>query len=182
MRTPRSAASTRPGCRGTRAYRCVPGLRRRGSAAHVLIAVKSNRSIPSAVVIPVLIYPDVREAVAWLGAVFGFGERVRIGEAHRSQLAFGDGAVIVGDVRHERRPPRAGRRDALGDGARASMRTPISKAGRAPGRADREGADRLGIRGAPVHIRRHAGHRWTLYETLADVAPEEWGGVLIAPE
>jgi hypothetical protein len=28
--------------------------------------MKSNRSIPSATVIPVLIYPDVREAVAWL--------------------------------------------------------------------------------------------------------------------
>ena len=34
--------------------------------------------------------------------------QVRIGENHRSQLAFGDGAVIVGDVRGERRPPRSG--------------------------------------------------------------------------
>ena len=58
--------------------------------------------------IPVLIYPDVREAVDWLGAGFGFVERVRIGENHRSQLSVGDGAVIVGDVRHERRAPRAG--------------------------------------------------------------------------
>ena len=36
------------------------------------------------------------------------GERVRIGENHRSQLSFGEGAVIVGDVRNERRPPRPG--------------------------------------------------------------------------
>jgi len=41
--------------------------------------VKQNRSIPSATVIPVLIYQDVREAVAWLGAAFGFAERVQIG-------------------------------------------------------------------------------------------------------
>ena len=27
--------------------------------------MKPNRSIPSATVVPVLIYPDVREAVAW---------------------------------------------------------------------------------------------------------------------
>ena len=48
--------------------------------------------MPSAVVIPVLIYPDVREAVAWLSGAFGFVERVRIGENHRSQLSVGDGA------------------------------------------------------------------------------------------
>ena len=48
--------------------------------------MKRNRSIPSAVVMPVLIYPDVREAVAWLTAAFGFEERVRIGEDHRAQL------------------------------------------------------------------------------------------------
>jgi hypothetical protein len=75
--------------------------------------VKPNRSIPRAQVIPVLIYPDVREAVEWLGAAFGFVERVRIGENHRAQLRFGDGALIVGDVRKERgvgrRAGRAGR-------------------------------------------------------------------------
>ena len=57
---------------------------------------------------PVLVYPDVRAAVAWLEAAFGFVEHVKIGEDHRSQLGFGDGAVIVGDVRGERRPPRQG--------------------------------------------------------------------------
>jgi uncharacterized glyoxalase superfamily protein PhnB len=41
-------------------------------------------------------------------AAFGFVERVRIGEDHRSQLSVGDGAVIIGDVRNDRRPPRAG--------------------------------------------------------------------------
>jgi hypothetical protein len=56
------------------------------------VAIKTNRSIPQATVIPVLIYPDVREAVAWLTEAFGFAERVRIGENHRSQLRFGDGA------------------------------------------------------------------------------------------
>src|SRR2546423_10093947 len=70
--------------------------------------MRTNRSIPSAVVIPVLVYPDVREAVAWLSAAFGFVERLQIGESHRSQLSFGDGAIIVADVRSDRRPPREG--------------------------------------------------------------------------
>ena len=56
--------------------------------------MRPNRSIPRSTVIPVLIYPDVREAVDWLCAAFGFVERVRIGENHRAQLTFGDGAVI----------------------------------------------------------------------------------------
>lgn len=50
--------------------------------------MKVNRSVPAATVIPVLIYPDVREAVAWLTAAFGFVERLRIGENHRSQWTF----------------------------------------------------------------------------------------------
>jgi uncharacterized glyoxalase superfamily protein PhnB len=70
--------------------------------------MKPSRSIPASTIVPILIYPDVREAVAWLGAAFGFAERVRIGENHRAQLELGDGAVIVGDVRADRRPPRPG--------------------------------------------------------------------------
>jgi len=27
-----------------------------------------------------------------------------------------------------------------------------------------------------------AGHQWTFSETLADVAPEDWGGASIAPD
>ena len=80
--------------------------------------MKPNRSIPASQVVPILVYPDVREAVAWLTEAFGFAERVRIGENHRSQLRFGDGAVIVADVRRDRRPPLAGEVDALGASAR----------------------------------------------------------------
>lgn len=69
----------------------------------------SNRSIPPGTVIPVLVYPDVRAAVAWLTEVFGFVERVRIGEDHRSQMRIGaDGAVIVADSKGDRQPPLTG--------------------------------------------------------------------------
>lgn len=67
----------------------------------------SNRSIPSATVIPVPVYPDVRAAAAWLTYAFGFVERVRIGESHRSQTSIGaDGAVIIADVRGQQQPPQ----------------------------------------------------------------------------
>jgi hypothetical protein len=68
--------------------------------------VRTNRSIPAVTVIPVLICPDAREAVASLSAAFGFDERLRIGENHRAQLRFGDdGALIVADVRGDPEVP-----------------------------------------------------------------------------
>jgi uncharacterized glyoxalase superfamily protein PhnB len=137
--------------------------------------VKANRSIPRATVVPVLIYPDVREAVAWLSAAFGFAERVRIGESHRAQLSVGDGAVIVADVRHDRVPPRPSE-------ATHSVLVRVQDARAHCEHAREHGAQILteptdfeyGER--QYHAQDPAGHQWTFSETLADVAPEEWGG------
>jgi len=139
------------------------------------VGVRRNRSIPSATVVPVLIYPDVREAVAWLETAFGFQERVRIGEDHRAQLSFGDGAVIVGDVRGERRPPRPGESThsvlVRVDDARAHCEHARSHGARILMEPrDFEYGERQ------YHAEDLAGYQWTFSETLADVAPEEWGG------
>src|SRR5438093_8758072 len=56
--------------------------------------MRTNRSMPSSTVIPVLVYPDAAEAVDWLCGTFGFTERLRIG-SHRSQLTVGDGSIVV---------------------------------------------------------------------------------------
>jgi uncharacterized glyoxalase superfamily protein PhnB len=53
-----------------------------------------NRSMPPGGVIPVLLYPDLAAAVAWLCAAFGFVERPRIA-GHRSQLLIGEDAAMV---------------------------------------------------------------------------------------
>ena len=140
--------------------------------------MRSNRSIPSAVVIPVLVYPDVREAVAWLSAAFGFVERLQIGESHRSQLSFGAGAVIVADVRHDRRPPRAGE-------VTHSVVVRVDDANAHCARARAHGAEILmeptdfeyGER--QYEAADPAGHRWTFSETLDDVDPAVWGGTLL---
>jgi len=137
--------------------------------------MKPNRSIPAATVIPVLIYPDVREAVAWLSAAFNFVERVRIGENHRAQLGFGDGAVIVGDVRGNRRPPR-------GDEVTHSVMVRVEDVRAHCEHARENGASILMEPTDFEYGERQysaedlAGHQWTFSETLADVAPEEWGG------
>lgn len=142
--------------------------------------MKRNRSIPAATVIPVLSYPDVRAAVAWLTAAFGFVERVRIGEDHRAQLSFGDGAVIVADTGSNRHAPdpnvithsvivrvddvRAQRDRAAGEGAVIVMDITEFPFG------ERQ-----------CTLRDPWGHQWTISQTIADVAPEEWGGSTVTP-
>ena len=142
--------------------------------------MRSNRSIPVSTVIPVLIYPDVRAAVAWLDAAFGFAERVRIGESHRAQLAFGDGAVIVGDVRGDRRPPRDGEVTQMVMVRVPDARAHCERARAAGARILIEPTDfEYGERQYTAED--FAGHQWTFSETLADVAPETWGGETVAP-
>ncbi len=140
--------------------------------------LKLNRSIPQATVVPVLIYPDVRAAVDWLGAAFGFVERVRIGENHRAQLSFGDGAVIVGDVRHERQPPRPGEVTHSVMVRVADAHTHCERAREHGARIVMEPTDfEYGER--QYSAEDLAGHQWTFSQTLADVAPEEWGGTSV---
>lgn len=140
--------------------------------------MQPNRSIPDAAVVPVLIYPDVRAAVTWLEAAFGFRERLKIGEGHRSQMRAGDGAVIIGDVRGDRRPPRAGESThavmVRVDDARAHCeRARAAGAEILTEPTDFEYGERQYTAADP------AGHHWTFSQTLRDVAPEEWGGELV---
>ena len=139
--------------------------------------MKPNRSIPSATVVPVLIYPDVRAAVAWLEAAFGFRERVKIGEDHRAQMRVGDGAMIVADVRHDRRPPRPGE----------STSSVLVRVEDARAHCERARAHGATILMEPTDFeygeRQYAaadpwGHEWTFSETLEDVDPADWGGTL----
>ena len=141
--------------------------------------MKENRSVPSATVIPVLNYPDVRSAVAWLVDVFGFVERIRIGEDHRSQLQFGDGAVIVGDVRADRSPPRSGE---LSHMVLVRVEDVCSHYEQARSAGARIVSEPIAM---PFGERQYtaedlAGHQWTFYETVTDMAPEEWGGTSVA--
>jgi uncharacterized glyoxalase superfamily protein PhnB len=142
--------------------------------------MKHNRSVPPAAVVPVLSYPDVRAAVAWLSAAFGFVERTRIGESHRAQMSIGaDGAVIVAERRGE--PP------AHGDGVTHLIRVRVEDVSAQFERARAQGARVL----EPPTDREYgerdctmedvAGHRWQFAETVRDVAPEDYGCKTVAP-
>ncbi|HWD64283.1 MAG TPA: VOC family protein [Solirubrobacteraceae bacterium] len=140
--------------------------------------MRPNRSVPDVSVIPVLIYPDVRAAVDWLTEAFSFAERLQIGEGHRSQMTVGEaGAVIIGDVRADRVPPRPGE-------ATHSVMVRVEDAHGHCERARERGAK---IREEPTDQmfgeRQYTaedpwGHQWTFTQTLADVDPADWGGIL----
>jgi uncharacterized glyoxalase superfamily protein PhnB len=143
--------------------------------------VLSNRSAPPATVTPVLVYPDVRAAVAWLGAAFGFEERVRIGDAHRAQMRVGlDGAIVVADVGGDRAAPE-------GRGETQLNKVRVPDVDSAFARACEQGArvvedlttweygERSGV------VEDIGGHLWELTQTVRDVAPEEWGGTTVTP-
>jgi uncharacterized glyoxalase superfamily protein PhnB len=141
--------------------------------------VRTNRSIPAATVIPVLVYPDVRAAVTWLSEAFGFAERLRIGEDHRAQLRIGeDGAVIVADVRHDRRPPESQRVSHLIKVRVDDVDARIARARAHGARVLQEPEDQVyGEREATVEDL--AGHRWQFTQTLRDVDPAAWGGTVV---
>ena len=133
----------------------------------------SNRSIPRSIVIPVLAYPDVNQAAAWLCDAFEFTVRLRIGD-HRIQLNVANGAVIV----RETRPNEVNA--VLGNGHSVMVR--IEDADAHCKRARERGAR---ITQEPVTYpygeRQYtaediAGHSWTFSQSVADVGPEEWGG------
>jgi uncharacterized glyoxalase superfamily protein PhnB len=130
-------------------------------------------------VIPVLVYPDVRAAVTWLSEAFGFVERVRIGEGHRSQLRVGvDGAVIVADVRREQQPPQPGVVTHVIKVRVADVNAQLEQARGCGARVLQEPEEfEYGEREATVEDL--AGHRWQFTQTVRDVAPEEWGGTTV---
>jgi uncharacterized protein YdhG (YjbR/CyaY superfamily)/uncharacterized glyoxalase superfamily protein PhnB len=137
----------------------------------------TNRSMPRAVVIPELAYPDVSEAVKWLCHVFGFRQRLIIGN-HRVQLLVGkDGAVVVvqssaGDVQDARhsimvRVPEVGEHHATSKHRGARILKPLADY---PYGERQYTAQDLG------------GHIWTFSQSISDVDPAQWGGKLLADE
>jgi uncharacterized glyoxalase superfamily protein PhnB len=139
--------------------------------------MRDNRSMPANSIIPVLAYSDVREAVAWLCGVFGFKERLRIAE-HRSQLEFGDGAVVVTTSD-----------DSASSSASAdSIMVRVANVDSHFAHAQDAGAIVISFPASfPFGERQYTardigGHVWTFSETTENVDPSTWGGVFLVGE
>jgi uncharacterized glyoxalase superfamily protein PhnB len=140
--------------------------------------VLANRSVPPCTVIPELVYEDVEQAVAWLCEAFGFSVRWQAGD-HRAQLWVGEGAVVVRDT-----PPDVEPGTPVPGGCSAVL-VRVEDAAAVSARALQAGASPVrALQDQPYGERQCtfadlAGHRWTFTQSIADVAPEEWGGVSV---
>ena len=139
-------------------------------------------------VVPALVYEDVAKAIELLCETFGFVERFRYGPEGNpagAQLAVGEGSVFLTG-------PRVGQSPKWSD--HAVFRAPR------PGEVTHTLAvhikdvdahyQHVRQRGArifsppeshPFGERQYTvedlgGHRWTFTQSVADVAPEDWGG------
>jgi len=130
----------------------------------------ANRTMPDCTVIPELVYEDVTAAIAWLCDAFGLVERWRAGD-HRAQLALGRCTVAITEPRTS---------NALTGQVSLVVRVPNATAhherARARGAAIiREPTD-FSYGERQYTAEDLGGHHWTFSESIADVAPEEWGG------
>jgi len=139
--------------------------------------------MPPGAVIPVLIYPDVRDAVEWLCSSFGFVERLRIG-THRSQLTVGAGSVVVAEQRAEPGAARPAPVPAAPDSPALSILVRIDDVEKHYERTRRLAARIISPPADyPYGERQYtvedlAGYRWIFSQTLEDVDPADWGGTL----
>ena len=152
-----------------------------GSPHHKKIV---NQSAPAATIVPVLVYDDVDKAIEWLCRVFGFKERLRAsgagGRITHAQLSIGNGDVMIGASGAEFRPPH-------GEEVSQYVLLHVEDVDQ-----HFEQAKKLGARivhpptDMPFGERTYtvedlAGHRWTFSESIADVAPEQWGAKRVQP-
>ena len=137
-----------------------------------------NRSAPAAIIVPVLIYEDVGKAIDWLCGAFGFTERLRAGgrdgRVTHAQLSVGEGAIMLGAQGAEFRPPRSNEVNQY-------VLVRVEDVDRHFEHAKRSGARiihppaNMPFGERPYTAEDFAGHRWTFSQSMADVAPEEWG-------
>lgn len=143
-----------------------------------------NRSAPTATVVPILVYEDVAKAIDWLCGAFGFTERLRFagrdGPVSHAQLAVAEGAIMLGRQGGAFRPPRHGE-------VCQYVHIRVESVDRHFERAKQFGAQIVEApANAPFGERQYTaedpgGHRWTFSQSVADVAPEEWGATSAEP-
>lgn len=132
--------------------------------------IADNLSMPACSIIPVLEYENVAAAISWLTNMFGFSERWRVA-THRAQMAFEGGAIAISEIRNSGKPipiacilVRIKDADAHYDHVKKLGASII----RPP--ADFPYGERQ------YAVKDLGGHIWTFSQTIANVAPEEWGG------
>ena len=137
---------------------------------------------------PHLVYEDVGTAIAWLCETFGFVERFRYGPEGNlvgAQLAVGEGAIFLIRPRKGQSPDWADKatfRPPQPDEVTHSLSVPVEDVDHHYEHTRQCGAHILrppetyAFGERQYTVEDLAGHRWTFTQSVADAAPEDWGG------
>ena len=132
--------------------------------------MSNNRSMPPGVIIPELPYSNVVEAANWLCRAFGFRKRLQIGN-HRFQLSFGEGAIVVTQKDKNLN-------------STCTVMVSVTDVDKHYEHAKQAGAHIISQPTDYFYGERQyvvedpGGHRWTFSQTIANVDPQSWGGIL----
>jgi len=140
-----------------------------------------NRSVPTNIVLPHIVYRDVASAIAWLDRTFGFIEHYRYGDpANGAQMHLGEAWIMLRQAR-----PGSGSPGQLGY-ATQSLTIFVEDVEAHLQRTKSAGAKIV----EELHQTEYGelqygvedldGHHWLFSRHARDVHPEEWGAKLAA--
>jgi uncharacterized glyoxalase superfamily protein PhnB len=139
-----------------------------------------NRSVPTATLLPHLVYRNVEDACEWLTRVFGFAEHYRHGQPVSGiQMYLGDAHIMLST-------PREGRSESpMKFGYGTQMLTIIVPDVEAHYAKTKRGG---GAIWEEIHETIYGekqygaidleGHRWLFSQHVRDVSPESWGATV----
>src|SRR5271165_3629836 len=140
-----------------------------------------NRSVPTDILLPHIVYRDIAAAAAWLSATFGFVEHYRYGEPLSGvQMHLGDAWVMIHGPREWSASPAV-----LGAGTQ-SLTVFVPDVEAQYQRVKAAGGNIVEELTVTVYGERQFGvadldgHHWLFSQHARDVNPEEWGATIAA--
>jgi uncharacterized glyoxalase superfamily protein PhnB len=140
----------------------------------------TNRSVPTNVLLPHVVYEDVPEGAAWLTKTFGFVEHYRYGDpAQGAQMRLGDAWIMLRQARPgEWTPAKLG-------AATQSLTIFVEDVDAHYQRSRAAGAKIVEELNETMYGERQygvedlAGHHWLFSRHARDVHPSEWGARVV---
>jgi len=142
----------------------------------------NNRSVPSNIVIPHLVYRNVTQARDWLCRVFGFNEHFHYGDPVSGiQIYLGNACLMLSGPRpHRESPATVGSctqmLTVILDDVNAHYRNTIDRGARVWEELHETvyGERQYGVEDLD-------GHQWIFSQHARDLSPEQWGATIVTP-
>jgi uncharacterized glyoxalase superfamily protein PhnB len=138
-----------------------------------------NRSVPTNIVLPHLVYRDLAKASEWLSRVFGFAEHYRYGDPLSGvQMRLGEAVIMLQKPGNTAESPTT-----LGLGTQM-LTVFVSDVDAHYARTRQQGAYVWEELHETIYGERQygvkdlEGHRWLFSQHARDVNPKEWGATL----